>query len=319
MPDLKQTLQNQRFNGVLLMSDAQNFDVKDLINPFMHAGTVIDRQAANTEHDTIRDTMRASGAVVQQVASPTGCQDGVYTANWALCINGTALMANLPYARRGEVEYAAAELEKLGFSLDWSARDAGVLFSGQGGALPIPGSCYVIVENGYRTDPRMNDIIEKVFGVTVVPVEGIPERNFFGKHNLHFGWRHVVTEANGNKLPQSPVYDVDLDVAIIGPKTIAYAPSLMNKASRRRLEALEGIEKIIVSRQEALQAYACNLVSIASEDGAYHVVVNKNAHQLMTAINARDGFVAVPTANDILKFGGGGFRCSTLTLNNFTV
>lgn len=312
----EQTPKNTRFNGELLMSDAENFDVKDLINPFMHAGTVIDHAAARAEHNTIRDAMRDAGAEVQQVPSPANCQDGVYTANWALCINGTALMANLPYARRGEVEHAGAFLEQRGFTLNWAARDAGVLFSGQGGALLIPGTNIVIVENGYRTDPRMNDIIAKTFNVRVVPIEGIPERNFFGKHNLHVGWRHTVTEANGNKLPQSPVYDVDLDVGILGEKCIAYAPSLMNRASRQRIEALEGIEKIVVNRSEALNAYACNLVAIQGEDGVYRIIVNQYATELIKAINDHDNMIAVPTANDILKFGGGGFRCSTLTLNN---
>lgn len=313
-------LENPRYNGELLVSDAQHFAVKSIINPFMHEGVTVDRAAAQQEHDTIvASGFRTATARIEQVASPGDCQDGIYTANWALCLNGIALMANLPYARRGEMHYAADVLQSRGFIIDWTARDRGYDFSGQGGALLLPGSNIMFVENGSRTDSRMNPILESTFGVKTVGLTGIPERRFLGMDNLRIGKTKYVTEDNGHVLRQSPGYDIDLLVGILGDKRIAYAPSLLTADSRRIMQRLdEGIEKIAVSRREALGAYACNLVSVQGQDGVWRVVVNHAAKRLIKRITSYPDMQVIPQTNDVIKAGGGGFRCVSLTLNGVT-
>lgn len=315
------TFINQRYNAELVVSDAQNFSITDAINPFMHEGDTVDISAAQAEHDAIIKNLKAAGATIHQVPSPENCQDGIYTANWALCLNGIALMAHLPYARRGEVEHAAQFYESQGFEVDWTARDNKILFSGQGGALRVPGTDLIFVENGYRTDARMNDIIAKRFNLRAIGLTAIPERTMFGYKNLHVGKPHVIIEKNGAPLPQSPGYDIDLTVGILGPKRIAYAPNLLTRRSRARIEQViqqEGLQAITVSRNEALHAYGCNLVSVEGEDGIWRVVVNKGATDLIAAINAYDNMQAIPTANDVIKAGGGGFRCISNILNDRT-
>ena len=131
--------------------------------------------------------------------------------------------------------------------------------------------------------------------------------------------RYQVPPAKTNKLtglPDSPTYDVDLALAVlkfpVGNQKglIAFCPAAFSPASRRRLRALDSLDKIEVAYREALRGYALNLVSTGKI-----VVMNSNAPKFQAALEAH-GLRTKALDLPELKKGGGSIRCSTLTLDN---
>jgi N-dimethylarginine dimethylaminohydrolase len=66
------------------MSGADYFDDGQAINPFMDKTVKIDIEKAKAEHQAIAGALKSAGVEVKTVSPPKDCQDGVYTANWAL-------------------------------------------------------------------------------------------------------------------------------------------------------------------------------------------------------------------------------------------
>lgn len=128
-----------------------------------------------------------------------------------------------------------------------------------------------------------------------------------------------VGPAKKNKItgwPDSPTYDIDLAIAVLKPPAdgqkglIAYCPAVFRRSSRKFLEKYEGVDKIIVSKQEALSVYALNLLSTGNE-----VVMNSGAPEFKAALENR-GLRVTELSLPELRKGGGSIRCSTLTLDN---
>ena len=109
-------------------------------------------------------------------------------------------------------------------------------------------------------------------------------------------------------------YDIDLALSVLrGPENgskglIAYCPDAFVEDSRRILEDMTEVEKIIVSEAEARTAFACNLVSTGEA-----VVMTANAPEFTQELVAYGFTLWRPEINELVK-GGGYIRCSTLTL-----
>jgi len=98
-------------------------------------------------------------------------------------------------------------------------------------------------------------------------------------------------------------------VAVIShPHTLAYCPDALDPTSRHRLEAL-GLDLIEVSLHEA-RHFALNLVS----DGST-ITMTRGAPALAATLHAR-GYTVVELDTTELRKGGGGIRCTVLTLDN---
>jgi len=289
------------FNGRVLMSGTYYFSDSQAINAYMDSHVRIDLDKAHAEHDQIQAALSAAGVEVVKVTPPADCQDGVYTANWALVRGQKAVMSRLPNARKGEEAYAQSQLESLGFETiiapeDWH-------FSGQGDALPCGN--YLLAGSDYRTDPRVHAFLAETLGYEVIGLRTKPKRNLFGFP--------VINKASG--WPDSYYYDIDLALAVIRPHTsdqpglIAWAPHAFTRTSRAKIRALP-MEKIEVSVREAKHAFACNLVSTGRT-----VIMSAFAPKLKKALEARGYTVVTPVIHELGK-GGGYIRCTTLTLDN---
>ncbi|MBP5204749.1 amidinotransferase, partial [Candidatus Saccharibacteria bacterium] len=88
-------------NQKLLVSGADYFADTYEINPY-YTSKGIDVEKAKKEHALILDCFKEAGIELIKVDPPKDCQDGVYTANWALVKDGVAVMARLPEARKAE-------------------------------------------------------------------------------------------------------------------------------------------------------------------------------------------------------------------------
>ncbi len=286
------------------MSGADYFDDTYAINAYMNSHVPVNKEAASREHAAIREAFQSAGIEVTQAPAPAGCQDGVYTANWALCRGDTAIMSSLPNKRKEEEPYALQLLQSLGKKV--VKMPEGVRFSGQGDALPCGN--YLFMGSEYRTDLNAHDFVAQTLGYEVIGLQTIPKRRFFG-----WGPR-VINRQTG--WPDSYYYDLDLALAVLrfpgeGQKgLIAWCPSAFTKASRQKLRGFEGVEKIEVSRKEATKGLALNLVSTGET-----VIMSTDAPQFRAELEKRGFKVLTPSVKELRK-GGGFIRCTSLTLDN---
>jgi N-dimethylarginine dimethylaminohydrolase len=155
--------------------------------------------------------------------------------------------------------------------------DAPYSFSGQGDALHC--GPLMLAASGQRTDPRMHAVLADHLGLEVVPL-----------------------------CTSGPLwYDLDLAVAVIdSPRTVAYCPEALDESSSYALHGL-GLDLIKVTAEEAAK-FALNLIS----DG--DTVTMTTGAPLLAAELRERGFRVVELDTTELRKGGGGVRCTALTL-----
>lgn len=287
-------------NQTVLMSGVDFFSDDAPINPFMDAEVAINLDVARREHAAIGAALAAAGVSVVGAEPPADCQDGVFTANWALVRGDLAVLARLPNARKGEEAYARDVLENLGKTVI-ELPPSVELFSGQGDALPC--GDYLFCGSTYRSDVRAQEFVADKLGFTRIQLRAKPLLDERGQPviNAHSG------------LPDSFYYDLDLAISILkapenGQKgLIAWCPEAFTAESQALLRSFDAVDKIEVSESEAVTRLACNLVSTGS-----HVIMN-NAPELAAAIEAH-GLTTTRLDNPEIAKGGGSVRCVTLTL-----
>jgi len=290
------------FNQHVLMSDAHNFRIDQPINPYYHQDKLDDDKAVS-EHDSIKNLLEQSGVRVTTVASPKNCQDGVYTANWALIRGKKAILARLPNARKGEEDYAEKILTDLGLSVTRVPGD--YKFSGQGDALACGN--YLFCGSTYRSDEQAQEFAADELGYDRIQLRTIPL--------LDESSNEVINKASG--WADSFFYDIDLAIAIIKQPTenekglIAFCPEAFTDESVKLIRSLDDIEKIEVSIDEAEHAFATNLVSTGKV-----VIMNGQATKLVADLKNHGLQVVSPNPHITELAKGGGFiRCTTLTLS----
>jgi N-dimethylarginine dimethylaminohydrolase len=157
--------------------------------------------------------------------------------------------------------------------------EAPYAFSGQGDALPC--GTLLLAAHGQRTDRRMHELLSEELDYEVVSLRTVGPQ-----------W-----------------YDLDLALAVVDdPHTLAWCPQAFDAPSRAVLRGL-GLELIEVSPAEAAR-FALNLVS----DGRT-VTMTDRAPQLAATLRAR-GLCVVELPTTQLAKGGGGIRCTALTLHS---
>ncbi len=282
-------------NRTVLMSGVEYFDDSAAINPYMDETVAIDLVRARAEHDAIKKALQSAGVHVETVAPPKDCQDGVYTANWALVRDDTAILSSLPNARQAETPYAEKVLRKLGKSIMYPPE--GLRFSGQGDALPC--GDLLFIGSQYRTDPEVWPFIEEQLGYKVIGLQTIPklDENGHAVINTSSGW------------PDSYFYDIDLALSVITPDLIAWCPDAFTNESQDKIRKLR-LDKIEVTLEEALEGFACNLVSTGNT-----VIMSAHAPLLQSALELYGLKTITPEVSELAK-GGGYIRCTTLTLDN---
>ena len=281
-------------NQKLLVSGADYFADTYEINPY-YTQKSIDVEKAKAEHAAILDCFRKAGIELVKVDPPKDCQDGVYTANWALVKDGVAVMSRLPEARKAEEPYAKAELEKQGIKTILVPDNH--LFSGQGDSL-ICGK-YLFAGRGYRSDPEAQEFAADVFGLKLIQVHAKPQLNDNGTEHINPFTNHA----------DSFWYDIDLAISVIDERTIAYCRDALDEESQQKIDALTDIEKIVVDYDECTKGFANNLVSTGK-----HVIMSNHAPKLQAELEKRGLICLTPDVTE-LKKGGGYIRCVSLWLS----
>ena len=282
-------------NKKVLMSGAEYFDDGFAINAYMDDHIPVDVAKAMAEHAEIRHCFEMAGIEVVMAPAPANCQDGVYTANWALIHGNKAIMSNLPNKRRAEEPYAEEILNNLGFDIVKLPED--IHFSGQGDALPC--GKYLFVGTNYRTSSSAHPLLARETSLEVIGVQTIPEIDQDGNAVIN-----PVTA-----WPDSFFYDLDLAIAVVTPNLIAWYPDAFVPESRELIRSLTDLDKIEVSFEEATKASACNLVSTGET-----VIMGSRAPKLKNELENRGFKVLAPDVTELMK-GGGFIRCTSLTLD----
>jgi len=280
-------------NNKLLVSDARNFSIEKAINPY-YGSMSLDKQKANLEHSTVLELFKQAQIEVVQVASPIDCQDGIYTANWALVRGEKAVLARLPNARKSEEDYAEKILQNLGKEVVRIPNN--YKFSGQGDSLPC--GKYLLAGSNYRSDPEAQQFAADTLGYELVQLQAVPSTD---ENN-----QPVINKITG--WPDSFFYDIDLAIAVISDNTIAYCPEAFTVESQEKIRALD-LEKIEVSLDEAKNGFACNLVSTGKT-----VIMSSKAPNLKIELEKRGLTVLTAEITELIK-GGGFIRCISLSLD----
>lgn len=287
-------------NRSVLMSDAAHFSAEQAINPYYDDQNV-DLSKAISEHQSISKALSKAGISITSVPSPIHSQDGVYTANWALVRGNKAILARLPEVRKAEEAYAKQVLESLGKTVIEAPE--GLKFSGQGDALACGN--YLFCGQGYRSDEKAQAFAARELGYERIQLQTIPELGPDGlpMNNAISGWA------------DSFFYDIDLALSIIkAPETnqkglIAYCPEAFTPESQEILTQFDGVDKILVSIEEAMRSFACNLVSTGET-----VIMSAHAPLLKASLESHGLTVLTPEVAELAK-GGGYIRCTTLTID----
>lgn len=282
------------------MSDAKNFSNDQPINPY-YKSEPIDHAKAIIEHQNLQQLLTSVGIKVIAVPSPINCQDGVYTANWALVRGDTAVIANLPNARQLEEDYATNVLAKLGKKIVHIPNE--YKFSGQGDALAC--GHLLFCGSGYRSDVEAQEIAARELGYTLIQLKTVPKTDDSGNP--------IINSASG--WPDSFFYDLDMALAIIKAPTdgqkglIAYCPDAFTPESRDLLANILEVDKIEVSIDEAKNAFATNLISTGEV-----VIMTSHAPKLADELRQKGLKIITPDITELAK-GGGFIRCMTLTID----
>jgi len=282
------------------MSDAQNFSNNQPINPYYHHESV-DCNKANTELSNLKEILTNAGINVTTVPSPNHCQDGVYTANWALVRGNNAVLANLPNARQAEEDYAEKVLASMGKTVIHVPD--GLKFSGQGDALACGN--YLFCGCNYRSDVKAQQFASNALGYKLIQLQTIPLTDSDGKPitNRVSGW------------PDSYFYDIDIALAIIKEPSnsakglIVYCPKAFTPESVEKITTLDAFDKIEVSINEAKNGFATNLISTGET-----VIMSADAPELSEKLRNLGLRIITPEVSELAK-GGGYIRCVTLTID----
>lgn len=283
----------QKINSKVLVSGADFFADDYKINPYYN-DSEINIEKAKREHADILSCFKQAGIEIIKVDPPVNSQDGVYTANWAIVKNNTAIMSNLPAARKAEESYAKNILENLGYYTIKLPEN--LLFSGQGDSLAC--GQYLFAGSGYRSDPEAQQFVAKTLGLNLVQLHTIPQLDQNGNPYTNPATNHA----------DSFFYDLDLALSIISDHCIAYCKDAFDLESQKKLAELQDLDKIIVSIEEATQGFACNLVSTGET-----VIMSNKAPHLQAELEKRGLTCLTPDVTE-LKKGGGYIRCISLSI-----
>jgi N-dimethylarginine dimethylaminohydrolase len=209
-----------------LMTPPDYFAIEYEINPWMHLGTPVDRDAVLTQWQTMRDTFIRLGHAVDVLAPARGLPDMVYAANGGFIAGNTAVVAHFKFTQR--------KAESIAYAT-WMARRGYRIVStrhvseGQGDFLRIGGM--LLAGHGFRTDARAHAEVAEILRMPVISLELVDPR----------------------------FYHLDTALAVLDDTTIAYYPPAFSTAAQQVLSTMFP-DAIVVASADAY-AFGLNAVS----------------------------------------------------------
>jgi N-dimethylarginine dimethylaminohydrolase len=171
---------NHACNPRFLMCPPEHFGVVYAINPWMDpAGWARDDRAlaaeSRREWNALHRALQSLGAKVELVRPAPGLPDMVFTANAAVVLDRTALLARFRHAerQREEPHFEAAfrSLQARGFVDSVRTMPKDVVLEGAGDCVWDKARNLFWMGYGQRSDAQARAVVEATFGVDVVVLE----------------------------------------------------------------------------------------------------------------------------------------------------
>ncbi len=188
-----------------LMCPPTYFAVDYAINPWMDPTAPVDVDLAVAQWTVLRDTYRALGHTVHEIAPIPGLPDMVFAANGATVVDGVVYGAQFRFPERAAEAPAYLEWFVTNGFDTYPAKEVN---EGEGDLLLT--DRYVLAGTGFRTEQAAHGEAQELFGRPVITLQLIDPR----------------------------YYHLDTALTVLGGANIAYLPEAFSEGSRRVLAHL---------------------------------------------------------------------------------
>lgn len=260
----------------LLLACPDHFAVCYEINPWMHAGTLVDAAQARGQWQNLKATYQELGARSDVLPSVSGQPDFVYVANAGLVQGRTVYLSRFRHAeRRGEEPHYARWFRQQGYCL--VCPPPGVAFEG---AAEVRRTADGFFGGwGIRTDRGVHDWLAERLGLPAIPLRLIDPR----------------------------FYHLDTCLNVLPDGSILYYPEAFDPVARQNIRRHAG-DVIELAEAEAM-AFAANCTVVGRT-----VVLGWINRRLQEQLERR-GLATRTVRVDEFRKGGGSIACLTLPLS----
>ena len=233
----------------------------------------------------LQAALRASGAAIDYVVPQAGLPDLVFTANAAVVLDGTALLARFRHPeRQGEEPVFAAAFESLrqrGLIERAVSLPDGVVMEGAGDCLFDEARNLFWMGFGHRSERTAVDAVAQTFGLPVVPLQLIDPR----------------------------FYHLDTALCPLPSGDVIYHAGAFSDEGRLAIAArVPEAKRIVLSEEEAAQ-FSANAVCVGRT-----IVMSRCTDALRRRLERR-GYQVTATPLDTFLQSGGSAACLTLRLD----
>lgn len=257
------------------MARPDAFAVRYEINPWMHVGVPVDRDAARAEWEALRQTYADLGARVDLIGPAADLPDFVYVANAGLVQDRRVYLTHFQHAeRQGEEALFAAWFAARGYEV--SRPPAGLAFEGAAEVRRFGSGFFG--GWGIRTDRRAHDWLAAELGLPLVDLELVDPR----------------------------FYHLDTCLNVLADGLILYYPKAFSAAARAQVR--RHAADLIELTDEEGSAFVANSILVDRT-----LVLGWAGDRIAEELGRR-GYWVRPTPVGEFRKGGGSVACLTLTL-----
>ncbi len=263
-----------------LMCAPDHYDVDYVINPWMEGNVHRSSKALASQQWTGLREVLAARAQVELIEPQPGLPDLVFTANAAVVVENTAVLARFFHPeRQGEEPCFQRWFADQGYRVELLPAD--LPFEGAGDALLDRSGGWLWAGYGFRSELDAHPLLAKALGVEVLSLRLMDER----------------------------FYHLDTCFCPLADGTLLYYPSAFDFYSNRLIESRLSPEKRLVVGEADALAFACNAVNVGDT-----VILNQASAELRRQLEERGYTVLETPLTEFLKAGGAA-KCLTLRLD----
>lgn len=269
------------------MCEPAHFAINYSINPWMEPAkwAAAAHAVAEQQWAGLHEALRAAGAAIDYVTPQPGLPDLVFTANAAVVLDGTALLARFRHPeRQGEEPVFAAAFEALrarGVIKRAVTLPDGVVMEGAGDCLFDEARDLFWMGFGQRSERGAVDAVAQTFGLPVIPLQLVDPRFY-----------HLDTAFC--PLPSGDV--------------IYHAGAFTDEGRIAIAEHVSEGKRIVLSDEEAAQ-FSANAVCVGRT-----IVMSRCTDALRKRLDRR-GYQVAAAPLDTFLGSGGSAACLTLRLD----
>lgn len=280
----------QSEKSLLFMCPPDHFEVSYQINPWMTPdGWDENRDTlsaqAHEEWQNLKATYERLGHEVVTIDPAAGLPDMVFTANSAIALNGTVLLAHFRHPQRqGEEPHYQAFFEGLkdkGIIQNIVSPKEGVVFEGAGDAVWDPFRKHYWVGFSQRSDRTSVDMVAETFQQEAIALEMVSEK----------------------------YYHLDVALAPLSRGHLIYIGDAFNENGLSVLKERAGERNLIAATAADAEGFAVNAVNLGDD-----IITSFCSEELKEQLEAH-GYRVHICPLETFKMSGGGAFCLTLKLD----